>query len=98
MSRSYKKNVGHVDLNPFMKNYANRRLRRKSVDEDIPSGASYKKNSSPWDICDWRCIYFEGYNEYREWEVKPLWGYLFRNYEPPTEEEMKRDYARMRSK
>jgi len=38
----------------FQKNYANRRIRRKSIDEDIPNGKSYRKYNDPWDICDFK--------------------------------------------
>lgn len=96
MSRSYKKNVGWVDRNPFMKNYANRRLRRKSAEEEIPNGRAYKKYQCSWDICDFASIYYGGYKEYKYWETGRRWYGGFRN--PPSERELQRGYARMRSK
>lgn len=79
MSRSYKKNVWVCDRNPFMKNYANRRLRRKSSFDDVFADRGwYKKTSCPWDICDWKfkCPHsFEQYvieqeNSMRRWGFK----------------------------
>ena len=54
MSRSYKRYPGYSDSNPFMKNYANRRIRRLPVDVDIADGCSYRKLNCSYDICDWR--------------------------------------------
>lgn len=58
MSRSYKKTPGWCDRNPWQKNYANRRLRRVSVDHEIPSGGSYRKYSCSWDICDYKYLLY----------------------------------------
>lgn len=53
MSRSYKKSpVSTLAKDSFMKNYANRRIRRMAVDEEIKEGSSYKKISCSYDICD----------------------------------------------
>lgn len=54
MSRSRKKVGGWVDRNPYMKAYANRRVRRKSVNTEIANGSSYKKMTCSYSICDWR--------------------------------------------
>lgn len=58
MSRSYKKNPWVCDRNPFMKNYANRRLRRHHIDidgaDETGDYAWYKRVTCPWDICDWK--------------------------------------------
>ena len=54
MSRSYKRYPGYSDSNPFMKRYANRRLRRLPVDVEIAGGCSYRKHTCSYDICDWR--------------------------------------------
>lgn len=56
MSRSYKKNPGYCDRNPWMKRYANRRVRRKSVDFEIADGRAYKKLVCSYDICDWKFL------------------------------------------
>lgn len=79
MSRSYKKNPWVCDRNPFMKNYANRRLRRKPIDlEDgvDPSRSAYKKFSCPWDICDWKCKYPESFEKYAQEQEDAMrrWG------------------------
>jgi len=56
MSRSYKK-PWVVDGNgsrykKFMKNYANRKIRRKN--NAVPDGKYYRKITNPWEICDYR--------------------------------------------
>lgn len=66
MSRSVKKHWITKDCNSFMKNYANRRLRRiviinEGLDEDLSGGKinislnnnSYRKYTSPYEISDW---------------------------------------------
>ena len=71
MSRSFKKVPGYVDRNPFMKKYSNKLLRKASKDrlqmlsnpdeyDDKSSLFSYFKKASvnPYDICDWRSLYF----------------------------------------
>lgn len=52
MARSYKK-AFVKDRNPFMKNYANRLLRRHHYDTEIPSGKHYRKWFESWSISDW---------------------------------------------
>ena len=54
MSRSRKRYAGYADRNPFMKNYANRRLRRLPVDHVIANGKSYRKYACSYDICDFK--------------------------------------------
>ena len=56
MSRSRKRYAGYADRNPFMKRYANRRLRRLPVDRPIANGKSYRKHTCSYDICDWKCF------------------------------------------
>lgn len=56
MSRSRKQVYGTCDRNPFMKNQANRRVRKLSVDESLPDGSKYKKYFCSYDICDFRCL------------------------------------------
>ncbi len=58
MSRSRKKVPGWVDRNPFMKNYANRRLRRKPLDYEIANGNAYRKEQCSYDICDHKWLYY----------------------------------------
>ena len=71
MSRSFKKVPGYVDRNPYMKRYSNRLLRKASknrlqvlsnpdeYDDTTSSFSSFKKCSvNPYDICDWRSLYF----------------------------------------
>ncbi len=65
MSRSWKKTYGFCDRDPFMKKYANKKIRNQKIglDEDwiepICSGGSYRKNFCSYNICDYRFIYFE---------------------------------------
>jgi hypothetical protein len=58
MSRSTKKVFGFKDSNPFMKTYANRRLRRIKIKDTLADGTSYRKYTCPWDISDWKYIYY----------------------------------------
>ena len=61
MSRSRKKVGGFVDRNPFMKKYANRQLRRLSPEQfeyEFGRQARVHKYTCPWNICDWRDVYF----------------------------------------
>ena len=58
MSRSFKKTPGWTDRDPWMKNYANRRIRRKPVEFEIADGGSYRKLTCPWDICDWKFLLY----------------------------------------
>lgn len=65
MSRSRKKNPWVCDRNPWMKNYANRRVRRTKPRLDnledwispIPEYRGYARYTCPWDICDWKWTY-----------------------------------------
>jgi len=56
MSRSYRK-PWVIDgygskWKKFMKNYANRRIRKK--DKVIQNGKAYKKITNSWEICDYK--------------------------------------------
>ena len=73
MSRSYKK-VGHCKCKRSCKKgkqYANRRLRRKGVNYEIPNGKAYKKLNESWDICDYSCIVT--WKNYQNWCERPRW-------------------------
>jgi hypothetical protein len=63
MSRSRKKVLGFVDRNPFMKTYANRRIRRlkpEALEHAFGAGKSNRtrRYSSSYDICDHKDVYF----------------------------------------
>ena len=58
MSRSFKKTLGWKDRNPYMKNYANRVVRRMSTDEEAPQYKTYRRINNPWDICDYKFLYY----------------------------------------
>ena len=52
MSRSFKK-IGHCKCEHSCKKgkqFANRRLRRKGINFEIPNGKAYKKLNENWDI------------------------------------------------
>lgn len=95
MSRSYKKVAGWCDSNPFMKARANRRIRQLSVDEELPSGCTYKRHSQQYDICDFKSLYYGGYNEFRYYEMTPRW--IWQDTET-DEEVVKRSWIRARIK
>jgi hypothetical protein len=66
MARSYKKVPGYLDRNPFMKNYANRIIRRmREKDFDLlPDGMSYKKYTHlTWSICDYKNLVWHPFYE-----------------------------------
>lgn len=57
MSRSFKKFGGYKDHNKGMKEIANRRYRRRSLDDtQIP----HKKYTNSYDICDYKCLVVQG--------------------------------------
>lgn len=73
MSRSYKK-VGHCKNEKSCKKgkqFANRRLRRKGIDYEIPNGKAYKKLNESWDICDYHCLM--SWKDYEAWCARPRW-------------------------
>lgn len=69
MSRSFKKTAGGKDRNPYMKNYANRVVRRMSTDEEAPQYKGYRKINNPWDICDYKFLYYSNkqVQDHLEW-------------------------------
>jgi hypothetical protein len=87
MSRSYRAPYGidgyGTKRKSYDKNYANRKIRKKSIEYEIADGSSYRKITDPWDICDFRIRYSP-----RPWvsisyktgelqwvEPDPLWWY-----------------------
>ncbi len=66
MARSYKKVPGYKDHNPFMKNYANRIIRRMREEDfdSLPDGMSYKKYTHmAWSICDYKSLVWHPFYE-----------------------------------
>ena len=54
MSHSYKKHPYCGDnKSRFYKRYANRKLRRIPIEEEIPSGKAYRKYECYYNICDY---------------------------------------------
>lgn len=82
MARSRKKHPWVCDRNPWMKNYANRRIRRIKTHIEIADGGSYRRYTCPWNICDRR--------SYLPYPYKPHWVYIYREM---TEEEFRKDQA-----
>lgn len=73
MSRSCKK-VGYCKCERSCKKgkqYANRRLRRKGINYEIPNGKAYKKMNESWDICDYQ--HKETWEGYQKWWKNPRW-------------------------
>ena len=57
MSRSFKKFGGYTDYNKGSKQMANRRYRRRSIeDTQLP----YKKYTQSYDICDFKFLVVQG--------------------------------------
>ena len=57
MSRSYKKTPRSGDRkDKYFKRYANRRLRRMSLEHLDLKGKSYKKTFCSWNICDYETV------------------------------------------
>ena len=67
MSRSYRKNLvfGWVTRDKDAKKRFNRKIRRTTDFDDIPSGMSYKKFNESWEIDDgkWRV----SYEDFKNW-------------------------------
>ena len=79
-----------------MKNYANRRVRRKKIDYEMSCGGAYKKETCPWDICDWSWHYFGTEEDIkRQLRTRRYWDGLYM-YE--TESEVDREFRRMKGK
>ena len=64
MSRSYKKTPCYQD-NAGMKKIFNRRLRRSSKCQDIPSGKAYRKMNETYNQCDYKYREID-YNTYKK--------------------------------
>jgi hypothetical protein len=71
MSRSRKKTPGWCDRNPWMKRYANRRFRR--FKGEVQDGNWYRHYTDPWDICDYKWLYFSKQEVIREIEEWRWW-------------------------
>ena len=73
MSRSFKR-IGHCKSEKSCKKgkqFANRRLRRKGIDYEIPNGKAYKRLNESWDICDYHCLM--SWKDYEAWCARPRW-------------------------
>ena len=73
MSRSFKK-IGHCKCEHSCKKgkqFANRRLRRKGINFEIPNGKAYKKLNESWNICDYKFI--ETWKQYKAWWSRSKW-------------------------
>ena len=95
MSRSYKHTPRSGQRkNKFIKQYANRKLRREKLKEDVPQYGGYRKRTERWDICDYETVgeTFEQYYE-RELFFWNCWTRFGRwKEEFPDREELKAEY------
>ena len=68
MSRSYKKfpqiRAYYGKSGKWAKNQANRKIRRLTIDYDLPDGGSFKKLNERCDIWDY------GFTQFKEWEIQ----------------------------
>ena len=95
MSRSYKKHPWVCDRNPFMKNYANRRLRRIAPEYDIIAGGNwYQKYSCSWNICDFKSNEGQTFHEY----IRESEKFLHRKLSKSERNEAWIEWQRLRSK
>jgi hypothetical protein len=80
MSRSYKKNPGYADRNPWAKNQANRKVRRTF---EVPNNGGYKRLYCSYNIRDYKYLWFTKRRNYmysacstrkyrRPWKPKPI--------------------------
>ncbi|MBR4983983.1 MAG: hypothetical protein IKY94_15735 [Lachnospiraceae bacterium] len=97
MSRSFKKIPRSGDRkDKFMKNYANRILRRNN---EAYQNGSYKKCFCRYDICDYNSVYYEFEAWYckrvREWE---RWGQFRGHPYPDREKEYHKWYKYYKAK
>lgn len=65
MSRSYKKTPGFTDQQKsgrrakYMKRLSNKRVRQFPVGDLLPNGKFHRKHFvNPWDICDYKFLFF----------------------------------------
>lgn len=94
MSRSYKHTPYFGDTKDrFLKQYANRRLRRKKLSSEYQHSA-YKKDFPSWDICDYYWIEYNFESYYKE--IVNQWYKWRYKYDPyPDREEIWQEYFRM---
>lgn len=95
MSRSYKRTPRCGDRkDKFLKNYANRRIRRLPIDEPPLNNKAYRKAFCSWEICDYDEV-GTSFEEYWERLVKywNMWRGKFG--EPfPDRDEAYKEYCR----
>ena len=97
MSRSYKRIPRSGDIkDKFFKRYANRRLRRKPID-DVLQNKSYKKDFCSYDICDYESV-GTSFERYYQRRIRWWFRSAFRGYKNngpfPSREQCKKDYDR----
>ena len=102
MSRSYKHTpYCGMKKDRELKNYANRRIRRMKIEEDIPNYNSYKKMFPSWDICDWyfmpgsfNAYYKDEVNSYQHYQNIYPWYKKDKKTKEQIHQEYNRDYIR----
>ena len=95
MSRSYKHTPrAGMKKDKFFKRYANRRLRHKSIDEQVFQHRNFKKDFCKWNICDYEevGITFEVF--YRQ-RIRAWYRWQMYHNEPfPTREAAWQEYLK----
>ena len=98
MSRSRKKTPYSGDRkSKFMKTYANRKLRRKSLEHNFQN-KSYKKDFQSYNICDYYHIETKNFDKFyenyvRRWYERNLYyGHLTEGKDPPSKKEIYKEY------
>lgn len=92
MSRSYKHTPRSGQRkNKFIKQYANRKLRREKLKEETPQYGGYRKRTEWWDICDYETV-GETFERYYASEID-CWYRWEHQYKPfPDRKELKKEY------
>ena len=95
ISRSYKRTPRCGDKkDKYLKNYANRRLRRYPIDKPPLNNCTYKKYNCSWDICDYETV-ATSFEEYWERLIRNWynWGQYY-GLSFPDRQKAKKDYYR----
>ena len=95
MSRSYKHTPRSGDKkDKYLKNYANRRLRRYPINKPPLNNCTYKKYNCSWDICDYETV-ATSFEEYWERLIKNWYNWeQYYNRKFPDRRQAKKDYYR----
>ena len=95
MSRSVKRTPRCGDKkNKYFKQYANRKLRRKDIQEESLQYKTYKKNFCSYDICDYEEVGLT-FEQFYRYQVKQWHSWRKYYNEPyPSKEKKKKKYLK----